>query len=73
MRWKEKDFRVEIPEIGEKVLYLPRKVDIVDKSVPRWNYGIFVGITDDSNEMQIAVDGKVKLVRDVRRLVKVSD
>ena len=72
-RWKGKDFKVEIPEIGEKVFYLPRKIDIVDKSVPRWSYGIFVGVTDDSNEMQIAVGGDVKLVRDVRRLVKVGD
>jgi hypothetical protein len=30
-RWKGKDFKVEIPEIGEKVFYLPRKIDIIDK------------------------------------------
>ena len=64
-RWKGKDFKVEIPEIGEKVFYLPRKIDIIDKSVPRWGYGIFVGVTDDSNEMQIAVKGDIKLVRDI--------
>ena len=50
-----------------------RKIDIVDKSVPRWSYGIFVGVTDDSNEMQIAVLGDIKLVRDVRRLVRIED
>jgi len=72
-RWKGKDFKVEIPEIGEKVFYLPRKIDIIDKSVPRWSYGIFVGVTDDSNEMQIAVKGDIKLVRDIRRIVKLSD
>ena len=72
-RWKGKDFRVEIPEFGEKVFYLPRKIDIVDKSIPRWSYGIFVGVLDASNEMQIAVNGDIKLVRDVRRLARLED
>jgi hypothetical protein len=39
-KWKGKNFNVEIPEFGEKIFYLPRKCDIVDKSVPRWSYGI---------------------------------
>ena len=28
---------------------------------------------DDSNEMQIAVNGDIKLVRDVRRLARLED
>ena len=55
------------------MFYLPRKIDIVDKSLPRWSYGILLGVTDDSNEIQIAVNGNIKLVRDVRRLVRMCD
>ena len=69
-RWKGKDFRAEIPEFGEQIFYLPRKCDMGDKSMPMWSYGTFAGVVDDSNEMQIAVQGSVKVARDVRRHVR---
>ena len=72
-RWKGKNFNVEMPEFGEYVFYLPRKRDITDKSSAKWKFGIFVGVSDESNEMMIADTEKVKCVRDVRRHVRVKD
>ena len=48
-RWKGKDFKREVAEIGEIVLYLKAGTQGRNKFVPRWEKGIWLGVRDETS------------------------
>ena len=67
-RWKGKDFKREVAEIGESILYLKAGTQGKHKFVPRWEKGIWLGVRDESSEIIVGTDlGTVK-ARDFKRL-----
>ena len=55
-------------EFGEKVLYKVKRGAKLEKIKARWDYGIFVGVRKVSNELMVATQDKVVMVRSVRRV-----
>ena len=56
-------------EFGEKVLYKIKRGPKLEKIKARWDYGIFVGVRKVSNELMVATQDKVVMVRSVRRIL----
>ena len=55
-------------EFGEKVLYKVKLKNKTEKINARWDYGIFVGIRRQSNELLVATKEGVVKVRSVKRI-----
>ena len=67
-RWKGKDFKREVAEIGESILYLKAGTQGKHKFVPRWEKGVWLGVRDESSDIIVGTDlGTVK-ARDFKRL-----
>ena len=52
-RWKGKEFRREVAEFGETVLYLKLGTKGKDKLNSRWETGVWMGIKDETGECVI--------------------
>ena len=72
-RVKGKCFNREVPEFGEKVLYLKPESLGVNKLDSRWEPGHFLGIRDESGELYIGTKDGVLKVRTFRSYVTLSD
>ena len=60
-RWKGKDFRRDIAEFGEVVMYSKPGTCSRDKFDCRWERGIWLGVRDESGEIIIGTpDGVIK-------------
>jgi len=56
-------------EFGEKLLWMKRTKEKMEKINPRWEYGIFIGVRRRSGEVFVATkEGEIKRVRSVRRI-----
>ena len=56
-------------EFGERVLYKKRlESSHMEKLLPRWEYGVFVGIKQRSAELLIMAEDGLKVVRSARRV-----
>ena len=55
-------------EFGETVLYKVKRGAKLEKIKARWDYGIFVGVRKVSNELLVATQDKVVMVRSIRRI-----
>ena len=67
-RWKGKDFRREIAEFGEVVMYLKPGTRGQDKFSCRWERGVWLGIRDESGEIIVGTPDGVVKARDFKRL-----
>ena len=71
MRWREgkgKEFKREVAEFGEAVLYLKLGTKGRDKLDSRWETGIWMGIKDQTGECIIGTsEGTVK-ARDFKKI-----
>ena len=66
-RWKGKDFRGEITEFGESVLYLKAGSKGQDKYNQRWEAGVWLGIRDETGESISGTNVRAIKARDVKR------
>ena len=56
-------------EFGEKVLFKKTiETNYMEKILPRWGYGVFVGIKQVSGELMIMSQDGFKIVRSARRI-----
>ena len=56
-------------EFGEKILFKEKPVGALQKLMPQWKHGVFIGIKRSSGEVIISNDaGEVKYIRSVRRV-----
>ena len=56
-------------EFGEKVLYKRKtETNYMEKILPRWEYGLFLGIKQSSGELLIMGPNGLKVVRSARRI-----
>ena len=67
-RWKGKDFKRDIAEFGESVMYLKPGTEGRDKFCARWERGIWLGIRDETNEIIIGTELGVVKARDFKRM-----
>ena len=66
-RWKGREFKRDIAEVGECLWYLRSASQGKDKFDVRWGEGVWLGVRDDSGEVIIGtIDGVIKS-RDFRR------
>ena len=72
-RVKGRRFNREIPEFGERVMYLKPDSLGKDKLDSRWETGHFLGIQDDSAELIIGTSIGVLKVRSVRSYTDIAD
>ena len=63
-RWKGKEFRREVAEFGESVMYLKAGTQGKDKFNPRWEKGLWLGARDETAEIIIGTDECVVKARD---------
>ena len=63
---KGKCFNREVPEFGEKVLYLKPESLGVNKLDSRWEPGHLLGIRDESGELYIGTKDGILKVRTYR-------
>ena len=66
-RWKGKDFKREVAEIGETVLYLKAGTQGKNKFNPRWEKGIWLGI-DETSEIIVGTETGIVKAKDFKRL-----
>ncbi len=66
-KWKCKDFKRDVAEFGEAILYL--ELDSVGKNKyePRWHDGIFLGARDKTGEILVGTDHGMVKARDSKR------
>ena len=55
-------------EFGEKLLWKVRMKNKLEKINPRWEYGVFVGVSAASGEIWVATKEGLQAVRSVRRI-----
>jgi hypothetical protein len=56
-------------EFGEKALFKKKiETNYMEKILPRWDYGVFLGIKQVSGELKIMGQGGLKIVRSARRI-----
>ena len=67
-RWRGWRCKRPICEFGERILYQPHKHIQRGKLDPRFEYGVFVGVSPFSNEVWVSQGEKVLAVRTIRRL-----
>ena len=66
-RWKGKDFKREVAEFGEAVLYLEAKTKGINKLDCRWKTGTWLGVLDSTGEALIGTRSVVVRARDIKR------
>ena len=67
-RWKGKDFKGEVAEIGESILYLKAGTQGEHKFTPRWENGIWLGVRDKFSKIIVGVDMGTVKAKDFKRL-----
>ena len=72
-RWKQKKFKGELVEFGEKIMYLKMGSKGVNKMDCRWETGLWVGMKDDSNESITSTKGGCLKTRDAKRFGDLDD
>ena len=72
-RWKGKQFRREVTEFGEQIMYLRTGSVGRDKLQPRWELGTWLGVRDESGEIIVGTPVGVVKARDFKRLPSVEE
>ena len=72
-RWKGKDFKREVAEFGEQVLYLKMGTKGKNKLDSRWERGIWLGVKDSTGEIIVGTPEGVVKARDFKHLTTPSD
>ena len=65
-RWKGKEFKRDVVEFGESVMYLKAGTRGVDKFAVRWEKGVWLGIRDETGEVIIGTNEGVVKARDMK-------
>ena len=72
-RWKGKDFKRDVAEFGETVLYLKAKSKGVDKLDSRWEPAVWLGVIDSTGEVLVGTEIGVVRARDIKRYADAKD
>ena len=72
-RWKGKDFRREIAEFCEIVMYLKPGTRGQDTFNSRWERGVWLGVRDESGEIIIATPEGVVKARNFKRMASMEE
>ena len=72
-RLKGKDFRRDVAEFGECIMYLKLESEGKDKGESRWREGIFLGIRDESGEIVVGTNEGTVKARTLRRYGREED
>ena len=66
-RWKGKEFKRDVAEFGEAVLFLKSGSKGADKHDCRWLPGTWLGVRDETGEVIISTDAGIVPARDLDR------